>query len=111
MMTGTARRGTFAPGDLERYAADWRRPGRLTAMLNYYRALVRRRCAPLGRIETPTTILWGKRDAALTFALAEASLGLCDEGALVPFERASHWLHLEEPEAVVRAVLGEPPRA
>lgn len=110
MMTATARRGTFTRQDLDRYAEDWARPGRLTAMLSYYRALVRRRRAPLGRVAPPTTILWGKKDAALSFALAEASLALCDHGELIPFETASHWLHLEEPEAVVRAILGPSPR-
>jgi len=66
--------GTFTDEDLELYKDAWSRPGTLTAMLNWYRALVRRPTAPAGRVQAPTRILWGKRDQALASGLAEASL-------------------------------------
>lgn len=104
-LTQTSRRGTFSREDLARYAAEWRRPGRLTAMLNYYRALVRYRRAPLGKIAPPTLILWGERDAALSFGLAEASLQCCENGRLERFPEATHWLHLEQPDDVLAAIV------
>jgi epoxide hydrolase 4 len=60
-MTATARPGTFTAEDLERYVEDWRRPGRLTAMLSYYRALARRPRRRIGQVNVPVTLVWGSR--------------------------------------------------
>lgn len=49
LMRGSARPDSFRPGDLDRYAAAWGQPGRLGAMLNYYRALRQRRRPPGAR--------------------------------------------------------------
>jgi epoxide hydrolase 4 len=75
-------------------------------MLNYYRALARHRRPSLGRIKQPTLLLWGERDAALRVELAQASLAQCKNGKLERFERATHWLHLEEPERVAERIAG-----
>jgi epoxide hydrolase 4 len=96
----SSQRGVFGEEDLARYAAEWARPGRLTGMLNYYRALARHRSPRLGRIEQPTLLLWGERDAALRFELAQASLNQCENGTLERFDRCTHWLHLGEPKRV-----------
>src|SRR5580658_7680689 len=37
----TSRPGTFSPEDLDRYREAWSQPGALTAMINWYRALLR----------------------------------------------------------------------
>jgi pimeloyl-ACP methyl ester carboxylesterase len=105
MMVGTALPTTFTSDELAAYVEEWQRPGRLSAMLNYYRALVRRRRGRLGSVETPTKILWGMKDTALGFALAEASLDRCREGSLIPFPAASHWLQHDEPEAAAAALI------
>lgn len=105
MMARTALPTTFTPGELAIYAAEWQRPGRLRAMLAYYRALVGRRRVPLGRIDAPTQILWGMKDRALGFSLAEASLRQCEDGSLIPFAAASHWLQHDEPDAVAAALI------
>ena len=105
MMGGTALPATFADDDLAAYAKEWARPGRLSAMLNYYRALVRRTHAPLGRVGRPTQILWGMKDKALSFSLAKASLAQCEQGSLIPFPAASHWLQHDEPTAVAGALI------
>jgi pimeloyl-ACP methyl ester carboxylesterase len=99
-MEGTSRRGAFHPYDLDRYREEWSRPGALTAMLNWYRALPLAGEAPDRRVKVPTLILWGRRDAFLQPGLARAALDLCDDGRLVMLDRATHWLHHEEPEAV-----------
>lgn len=106
MMTGTSRRGTFSREDLDRYAAAWAQSGALTAMLNYYRALrLRRGGSTAPRVQPQTLVLWGVRDAFLERETAEASLRRCDRGTVVFFEKATHWVHLEEPEAVNAAIL------
>jgi pimeloyl-ACP methyl ester carboxylesterase len=102
----SARAGTFTTGTLENYAGIWSQPGALTAMLNYYRALLRRPRGKLPRITRPTLLLWGEQDDFLTRALAEASLELCDHARAVFFPDATHWVHLEEAEAVNEAIGG-----
>jgi pimeloyl-ACP methyl ester carboxylesterase len=101
----SARDGVFTTGTLEHYVGVWSQPGALTAMLNYYRALRRRRDkAP--RITRPTLLLWGEQDHFLERALAEASLELCDKGRAVYFPNATHWVQLEEVDAVNEAITG-----
>ena len=107
MMRGSARPDTFRPGDLDRYATAWGQPGRLSAMLNYYRALRRRRRpAEPARIRPPTLVLWGERDAALERHVARDAVGLCDSGRLLVIPGTTHWLHLEEPERVTAEIGG-----
>jgi pimeloyl-ACP methyl ester carboxylesterase len=100
----SSRPGAFTDGDIAEYRRAWARPGALTAMLNWYRAL-RYRKNLKQRISTPTLVLWGKQDQALELGLAQLSLGLCDNGRLEIFENATHWLHREEAPAVNAALL------
>lgn len=102
----TSRPGTFSEADLDRYAEDWLRPGALTAMLAWYRALVRLPRGAPPRVRAPTLILWGMQDSALQSGLAEASLTLCDDARIAWFPRATHWLQHEEPGAVNAELLG-----
>ena len=102
----TSRPGAFSEADLDRYAEAWLRPGAMRAMLDWYRALVRLPRDPPPRVAMPTLILWGMRDHALQPGLAEASLALCDDGRIVRYPRATHWLPHEEPGAVNAELLG-----
>ena len=106
MIEGSAHKGTFEPGALDRYAEAWAHPGSLTAMLNYYRALRQR---PHGekpaRLAPPTLILWAGDDLFLERNVAEAGLALCDDGKLEFVEGASHWLHIELPEKINARVI------
>lgn len=105
-MTITSSPGVFSPDDLDRYADAWAQPAALTAMLNYYRALrLRPRHGSPGRLQPPTLIIWGGRDVFLAPHVVQAALDLCDQGSELPFDRATHWLHLEEAEAVSAALL------
>ncbi|MEW6776859.1 MAG: hypothetical protein AB1405_11230, partial [Bdellovibrionota bacterium] len=56
--------------DLKKYRDNICLPGRITPMLNYYRAMIRYDLAKQSRkklpiIETPTLFLWGEKDVAL----------------------------------------------
>ncbi|HEX2553184.1 MAG TPA: alpha/beta hydrolase [Microvirga sp.] len=99
-LRGSSRRGTFPDADLAVYDAAWAQAGALTGMLNWYRALRHRPSAPGVRIAAPTLLIWGEGDLFLERGLAEASLALCDRGEAAWFETATHWVHLEEAEAV-----------
>jgi len=106
-MRASAREGTFTDEDLDRYQAGWEVEGALTAMLNWYRALLR---SPHGvaasAIRVPMCVLWGDKDAALDAGLAEAGAALCASVEVHHFGQATHWLHEEEP-AAVNAILRE----
>lgn len=100
-MLRSSRPGAFAEGDWEVYREAWEKPGALTAMLNWYRALpLLSRRPSAHRLPMPVLVLWGRGDQFLDSRLAEASLDLCEQGRVRWFEDATHWVHLEEPRAV-----------
>ena len=97
----SSRPGTFSPEDLEQYRAAWAQPGTVTAMINWYRNLLRSRAKfPDPTVRVPTKILWGMRDAFLLSEMAQASLRYCTSADLYTFADASHWLQHEEPARV-----------
>jgi epoxide hydrolase 4 len=53
----------------------------------------------------PTLILWGEQDVALIPELAGWSLEFCDQGRLVRFPEATHWVQHDEPERVTARLL------
>ena len=101
----SSRPGTFSPEDLGRYAGAWARPGALTGMLNWYRALRLRPAIAHAAVEAPTLLIWGGQDRFLERGLAERSLALCRAGRPLWLDEASHWVHLEKPEIVNLAML------
>lgn len=62
------RGGRFTADDIETYRSAWRKPGALTGMANYYRALRRSRGlrSIIRPIEMPTLMIWGERDPVFT---------------------------------------------
>lgn len=91
---------------LDVYRTAARAPGALTAMVNYYRALMRRR-TPLHDlprqprlIETPTLMIWGEEDAALCVETTEGTQALVRDFTLRRLPGVSHWVQQEAPEAV-----------
>ncbi len=95
------------PEDVVRaYREAAARPGALTAMLNYYRALVRggglrrQRRQGFPRLETPTLMLWGVQDLALTLATTRGTEQHVDDLVLRYLPDASHWVQQDQPELV-----------
>ena len=93
-------------------------PGALTAMINYYRALVRgggaRRQRSLGfpRIETPTLMVWGEQDTALGVELTHGTEAYVPNLVLRYLPNASHWVQQDAPDevnAILREWLGATP--
>ena len=106
-LVATSRPGAFTPDDLAIYRAAWARPGALTGMLDWYRALRLGKQAPQReRVAIPVRLMWGDRDMALEPALAEVSIARCDDGEVFHFPDATHWLPREEPERVTALLLG-----
>lgn len=108
MLVGSGKKSTFTREDIAEYKKAWSQPGALTGMLNWYRAIFRgsfkylfhRRNISTRRVGTPTLILWGKQDVALNHEMVEPSLALCDDGRVVMFEDATHWVQHEKENEV-----------
>jgi pimeloyl-ACP methyl ester carboxylesterase len=81
-------------------------PGALTAMLNYYRALVvggggrRQRLLGYPRIEVPTLMVWGEIDVALGKETTYGTEAFVADLTLRYLPNVSHWVQQEAPEQV-----------
>jgi len=79
-------------------------PGAMTAMINYYRALVRRwpdpKQMPRTKLDTPTLMIWGERDTALGKELTLGTDELVRDLTLRYLPDVSHWVQQEAPETV-----------
>ena len=103
----TGRPHAFTEEDIETYREAWSQPGAMTAMLNWYRAAVRYRPEITNgmRVSVRTLILWGVQDFALSRRMARPSLDYCEDGNLIFFPDATHWVQHEEADEVNRQLL------
>jgi len=101
----------------QQYLADWSQPGGLTAMLNWYRGskLV---VPPPGltvplpdwllkafpKIEVPTLVIWGVKDAALLPLQLDGLDELVDDLRIVRLPHAGHFAPWEAPDEVAAAL-------
>jgi pimeloyl-ACP methyl ester carboxylesterase len=96
----------FPDEALEVYRANAARPGGLTAMINWYRAMLRggglRRfgAGKIPIIQIPTLFLWGDADSALSFSTTEGTEKYVANLTFRIFPGVSHWIQQEAPEAV-----------
>ena len=96
----------FSDEDLEVYRANAARPGGLTAMINWYRAIMRGgamrrfwgRNIPV--IHAPTLFLWGDADVALSLRTTRGTEKYVSNLTFRVFPGVSHWIQQEAPEAV-----------
>lgn len=122
MFRKTARPGTFTDTDIAVYKEALRKPGALTAAVNYYRAnvfsLMRRgrdtnesnnesnEGKADNRIRVPSLLIYGERDE---FIVPETMRGIADFVAApyteVRLGRAGHWVQQEFPAEVNAALL------
>ncbi len=103
---------------MEEYRAEWARPGRLDAMLNWYRAspLVVADPGnprtdlpdfPLERmnITCPHLLIWGPDDKALLPEVTDGLEQFAPDLTRVTIPGADHWLHHQKPAEVAQAIL------
>jgi pimeloyl-ACP methyl ester carboxylesterase len=94
------------------YIESVRRPGRLTAGLNYYRANFSRpsewaKRALALEVSAPTVLLWGDQDPFLRRLQAEKTAEhMRGDYRLEVLEGAGHWLQFERADEVSRALIG-----
>ncbi len=105
-MRDGSRPSTFSESELDRYRQAWAGEGTVTAMINWYRAIVRHsESPPRKRVQASTQIIWGENDRALVPELAPKSLSYCDDGDLKQFSDATHWIPHEHPQRVFDLLL------
>ncbi|MFL5360855.1 MAG: alpha/beta fold hydrolase [Myxococcales bacterium] len=96
-----ARNGAYSAEDIDAVVRAAAAPGALTAMIDYYRASLRRR--PHKKwlpIASPTQIIWGERDRYLSPDLAAADLKWVPDQRVLHIPGASHWVQADAPERV-----------
>lgn len=100
------------------YIAEWSRPGRLTGMLNWYRASRVVVPAPGERVEVPAMapdqmrvrmphlLIWGLGDTALLPVATKGLETYCDALTRVEIETADHWIVHQRPDEVAQMIRG-----
>jgi pimeloyl-ACP methyl ester carboxylesterase len=89
------------PNDLARYVEAYKRPGALTAMVNWYRGMFRSNAAvKLAKISAPVLVLWGKDDPYLGVELATPPSDLVPDAHTIILPDATHWVQADEPARV-----------
>ena len=101
-LRGSGKVHTFTNEDIEKYKEAWSQPGAMTAMINWYRAAARYPLPIINdmSVKVPTLMMWGMNDAALSHRLARPSMDYCDEGNLILFPDATHWVQLDAADEV-----------
>jgi pimeloyl-ACP methyl ester carboxylesterase len=106
VIRGTSRNpARFSAEDLEVYRANAARPGGLTAMINWYRAISKKaasrfRAGNIPVIHTPTLFLWGDADTALSFRTTQGTEKYVSDLTFRVFPGVSHWIQQEAPDEV-----------
>jgi pimeloyl-ACP methyl ester carboxylesterase len=106
-MRGSGKIHTFTNEDIREYKEAWSQPDALTAMINWYRAAAWYwpKLPKDLRVKVATLMIWGMKDAALSHRMARLSMDYCEDGKLVFFEDATHWVQLDEAENVTNLLL------
>lgn len=97
----------FTDSEVAPYRAAASRPGALRAMLNYYRALLRRRdIASVGDgvVHVPTLMLWGEQDVAIDIHVLDDTGRYVPDLTLRRFPHASHWVQQDIPAEINAAL-------
>lgn len=101
---------------LEQYRREWARPGRMTGMLNWYRATplqVARAGAPLdlpvmppeaGRIAVPHLVIWGEDDRALLPCCLDGLDAYVPDLEIQRIPGADHWICHQIPVEVAQRI-------
>ena len=102
----------FTKQDYEVYRANALRPGGMKAMLNWYRAALRKRFArhkeeqaKPKKISVPTLIIWGEKDVALGIQTVQGTEKYVDNLTISYLPEVGHFVPEEDPDAVNQIML------
>lgn len=107
----------ISEAEREAYIADWKQPGALTAMLNWYRAsevkvpkpgekahLPLWCHLPFPAVHQPVLVVWGLKDKALLPVQLEGLDEVATDLRIVTDETGGHFLPWERPDVVTSAI-------
>ncbi|MEO1069203.1 MAG: alpha/beta fold hydrolase [Cyanobacteria bacterium J06638_6] len=103
MLRGMAiDKAAFTDADLQAYKVAAAKPGALTAMVNYYRALAQGNLfqKTWGVLDVPTLMIWGEEDAALGKELTFGTDAYVSNLQQHYIPQCSHWVQQEQPQRV-----------
>ncbi|MCP4287466.1 MAG: alpha/beta hydrolase, partial [Gammaproteobacteria bacterium] len=97
----------FSAEERDRYRETWAQPGAMTGMINWYRASLRdlSPSTEASRIQVPTLMLWGQQDPHISYEMAPLSIDLCEDGRLITYEDATHWVLHDKSAEVSREMV------
>lgn len=103
----TAMPDYFSNREKDRYREAWEQPGAITGMINWYRSTfgTSKSTRPTNQVQPPTLIIWGKRDPHLSHEMADLSLEFCQDGKLVYFKDATHWVQHDKAAEVSQLLI------
>lgn len=97
-------RSRFPKEITDEYRRSAQEPGTARAMVNYYRALFRAKLSVTnpkpGTVDTPTLMIWGANDEALSNANTNGTENYVKDFTLRMIPNVSHWVQQEAPEKV-----------
>lgn len=101
--------GLITPADNEEFVTAMRRPGALTASINWYRNMYTPAAHPSTHVKlsTPTLLIWGQLDFALLEEINQGTERHFTNPSLFRFEpipNASHWVQQDAPNEVNRLI-------
>ena len=101
-LRGSSKPNAFTDEDIVKYKEAWSQPDAMTSMLNWYRAAALRQSHTFNdpRIKVTTLMMWGMKDTALSHRMARPSMDYVDEGNLILFPEATHWVQHDAAEEV-----------
>lgn len=110
MLRSSTSPATFPRDLLDRCAANAALPGAARAMIDWYRAFLRggfRRQLRLGfpPISIPVLLLWGMRDAALSYATTHGTQEFAPNLARIDLPGVSHWVQQDAPAECTAALV------
>ncbi|MFZ9396443.1 MAG: alpha/beta fold hydrolase, partial [Erythrobacter sp.] len=97
----------FTSAESEPYRAAAARPGAISAMLNYYRALFQTpdaRHIGDGMVYVPTLVIWGEQDVAIDIHCLDGMEDYVPDLTVRRLPDASHWVQQDAPDEVNAAL-------
>lgn len=93
----------------DRYIEMWQKPGVITGMINYYKAIKNTHGnydpdAPTYKIQVPTQIIWGENDHALVIQNLDGLENYLNDFKITRIPDATHWVVRERPDEVTRLI-------
>ena len=109
-MLRTSMPGTFTKEDMAIYRQAWQMEGSVTAMINWYRALLiynseaKEIFGQRTPVQIPVLVLWGNRDAFLRKESGICPPKHCTNFSMKVYDDATHWLPIEKSAEVNKAI-------